>query len=87
MGASVLNLWGLLSREFMILVVISCLLASPLAWYVLHNWLQRFEYRINMSWWIFVSAGLGAMFLTLITVSTQTVKAALSNPVRSLRSE
>ncbi len=87
LGASVFNLWRLLSREFVVLVVISLLIAVPVSWYYLHNWLQQFHYRTEMSWWIFLSAGLGAMGITLFTVSFQAIKAALANPVNSLRSE
>ncbi|UYQ95385.1 ABC transporter permease [Chitinophaga horti] len=85
LGAPVAHLWGLLSREFVVLVGISCILAMPIAWYVLSNWLQQFTYRISMQWWIFAAAAIGALALTLFTVSTQTIKAALSNPVNSLR--
>lgn len=87
LGASVLNLWGLLSREFVILVMISLLIAVPVSWYYLHVWLQQYTFRTEISWWIFIAAGLGAMIITLITVSFQAIKAALANPVQSLRSE
>lgn len=87
LGASVFNLWRLLSREFVVLVLISLLIAVPVSWYYLHTWLQQFNYRTEMSWWIFVSAGLGAMGITLFTVSFQAIKAAMANPVSSLRSE
>lgn len=87
LGASVSGLAGLLSKDFLQLVGISCIVAFPLAWYIMHNWLQNYEYRINISWWIFAAAGISAMLIALITVSFQAVKAALANPVRSLRSE
>jgi putative ABC transport system permease protein len=87
LGASVFNLWRLLSREFVVLVLISLLIAVPVSGYYLHNWLQQFNYRTEMSWWIFAAAGLGAMGITLFTVSFQAIKAAIANPVRSLRSE
>ena len=87
LGASVAGVWGLLSKEFMILVVIAFLIAMPLAYYFMDRWLQGYEYRTNMSWWIFAVAGFGAMGITLMTVSYQTIKAALMNPVKSLRSE
>jgi putative ABC transport system permease protein len=87
LGASVFNLWKLLSREFVILVMISLLIAVPVSWYYLHGWLQHYTYRIEMSWWIFIAAGLGALVITLVTVSFQAVKAALANPVESLRTE
>ena len=87
LGASVLNLWQLLSKDFVVLVFISLCLAIPMAYYFMHNWLLGFEYRTQLSWWIFASAGLGAVAITLLTVSYQSIKAALANPVNSLRSE
>jgi putative ABC transport system permease protein len=87
LGASVLNLWGLLSKDFVLLVIISLLIATPAAYYFMHNWLQQYPYRSEMAWWIFASSGAGALVITLLTVSYQSIKAALANPVRSLRSE
>jgi putative ABC transport system permease protein len=87
LGATVFNLWRLLSREFVILVLISLFIAVPLSWYYLHGWLEHFTYRTEISWWIFTSAGLGAIMITLATVSFQAIKASLANPVTSLRSE
>ena len=87
LGASVGSLWGLLSQDFVGLVVISCLVATPIAWYSLTGWLQQYSYRTELSWWVFVVASGGALVLTLLTVSFQSVKAALMNPVKSLRSE
>lgn len=87
LGASVLSLWGLLSKDFMRLVLVGCALATPLSWYVLENWLQQYTYRVAISPWVFVLAGVGALVITLLTVSYQAVKAALMNPVSSLRSE
>jgi len=87
LGASVINIWKMLSIDFVILVMLSSLIAIPIAWYFLHGWLQNYEYRTYLSWWIFAAAGLGALLLTLLTVSYQTIKAALMNPVKSLRSE
>ncbi len=87
LGASVFNLWRLLSREFLVLVLISLFIAIPLSWFYLQGWLQQFNYRKEMSWWIFASAGAGALAITLITVSYQAIKAAVANPVKSLRSE
>ncbi|WP_428657553.1 ABC transporter permease [Runella sp.] len=87
LGASVLNVWGLLSKEFVVLVVIAFFIASPIAYYYLNNWLQKYTYRTEMSWWIFAAAGAGALLITLLTVSFQSIKAALLNPVKSLRSE
>ncbi|MVM33795.1 FtsX-like permease family protein [Spirosoma sp. HMF4905] len=87
LGASVLNLWGLLSKDFVILVIIAFGIATPIAYYFLNNWLQKYDYRTELSWWIFAVSGAGALAITLLTVSFQSVKAALMNPVRSLRSE
>ena len=87
LGASVSGLAGLLSRDFLQLVGISCLIAFPVAWWALNNWLQSYQYRIGIHWWIFLIAGLLAMVIALVTVSFQAIKAALSNPVESLRSE
>ena len=87
LGASVLNLWGLLSKDFVALVITAFFIATPIAYYFLNNWLQRYEYRTELSWWIFAASGMGALLITLLTVSFQSVKAALMNPVKSLRSE
>ena len=87
LGASVLNLWGLLSKDFVVLVVIAVGIATPIAYYFRSNWLQKYEYRTEMSWWIFAASGAGALLITLLTVSFQSIKAALMNPVKSLRSE
>jgi ABC-type antimicrobial peptide transport system permease subunit len=87
LGASVLHIWQLLSKEFVILVTISFIIAAPLAYLFMQNWLQRYEYRSNIPWWIFTLTGAAALLITLITVSGQSIKAALMNPVKSLRSE
>lgn len=87
LGATVFNLWGMLSRDFFTLVIISCCIAIPIAWYFLHQWLQRYEYRTPVSWWIFVASATGALVITILTVSFQAIKAALANPIRSLRTE
>ncbi|GAB3316592.1 ABC transporter permease [Larkinella ripae] len=87
LGASVTSLWALLSREFLGLVVVSCLLASPLTAYFLSDWLQQFDYRISLSIWVFVLSGSLAILVALVTVSFQSIRAALMNPVSSLRSE
>jgi putative ABC transport system permease protein len=87
LGASVFNLWRLLSRDFVSLVLISLLISVPLSYYYMHNWLQNYQYRTGISWWIFVAAGAGALIITLVTVSFQGIKAALMNPVKSLRTE
>jgi putative ABC transport system permease protein len=87
LGASVAAVWTLLSKEFVILVLIAIGIATPLAWYFMYKWLQGYEYHATMAWWIFVVAGLGAMGITVLTVSYQTISAALTKPVKSLRSE
>ena len=87
LGASVANITAMLSKDFLKLVFISVLIASPLAYYGMHKWLQDFAYRINISWWVFALAGLVAVFIALFTVSFQAIKAAISNPVKSLRTE
>ena len=87
LGASVANLWQLLSKDFVVLVIISCLIAAPIAYYFMDNWLQKYSYRTEISWWIFAVSGLGALAITLLTVSYQSIKAALMNPVKSLKSE
>ncbi|MEJ0106106.1 MAG: ABC transporter permease [Bacteroidota bacterium] len=87
LGASVFNLWGLLSKDFVLLVLLSCAIAIPAGYYFMHNWLLNYEYRTEISWWIFASAGAGALIITLLTVSFQSIKAALMNPVKSLRTE
>jgi putative ABC transport system permease protein len=87
LGASVLHLWHLLSREFLGLVGLSLLIGTPLAYWIMKGWLGNYQYHANLSWWIFASAGGGALAITLLTVSWQTIKAALTNPVKSLRSE
>ncbi|HEX6426501.1 MAG TPA: ABC transporter permease [Niastella sp.] len=87
LGASVANLWMLLSKEFVLLVILSSLIASPLALWLMHNWLQKYDYRISINGWVFAIAGLLAVIIALGTVSAQAVKAALANPVKALRSE
>jgi len=87
LGASVFNLWKMLSKDFVGLVVISCAFAAPIAWYFLSGWLKGYQYHTSISWWIFVVSCLGALLITLLTVSFQAIKAAVANPVKSLRSE
>jgi ABC-type antimicrobial peptide transport system permease subunit len=87
LGASVLNLWSLLSAEFLKLVLFSLVIAIPAAYLVMHSWLQNFNYRTSMNWWVFVLTALAALGITLVTVSYQSIKTALVNPVKSLRSE
>jgi putative ABC transport system permease protein len=87
LGASLINVWGLLSKEFVVLVGIALIIAAPVAWYFMEQWLQKYEYRTTISWWIIPASGVTAVVITLLTVSFQAIKAALTNPVRSLRSE
>ena len=87
LGASVVRLWKMLSKDFVQLVFIACMIAVPIAYYIMHNWLQKFDYHTTISWWVFGLACIGALAITLITVSYQAIKAALSNPVKSLRTE
>ena len=87
LGATIYNLWTMLSKDFVVLVLIACFIAVPLAYYFLHQWLQKYEYRTAISWWIFAVAIAGAMVITLLTVSFQAIKAAIANPVKSLRTE
>jgi putative ABC transport system permease protein len=86
-GASVLNLWGMLNKDFVVLVTIAMLIATPIAYYFMSNWLQHYQVRAELSWWIFVATGAGAMLITLLTVSYQSIKAALMNPVKAIRTE
>ena len=87
LGATVTNLWVLLSKDFVQLVIISLLIATPIAYYAMSQWIQKFAYRAEISWWIFLIACISALAITLITVSFQSIKAALSNPTKSLRTE
>jgi len=87
LGASVSGITTLLSKDFLQLVAISCIVAFPVAWWMMHSWLQNYQYRIEISWWIFLAAGVSAILIALITISFQSIKAAIANPVKSLRSE
>jgi putative ABC transport system permease protein len=87
LGATVFNLWGLLSKEFVALVTIALLIATPVAWYFMSSWLRNYPYHTSLPWWIFASTGAGAILITLTTISYQSIKAALTNPIKSLRTE
>jgi putative ABC transport system permease protein len=87
LGAGVINLWALLSKDFLRLVILSMLISIPLVYLGMHRWLLNYPYRAPLSWWIFASAGAGILLITLFTVSFQSLKAALTNPVKSLRTE
>lgn len=87
LGASTLNVWNMLSKDFLKLVIISCFIAIPISYYIMNGWLQDYPYRVILEWWIFVLAVVGALAITLLTVSFQAIKAANANPVSSLRTE
>ena len=87
LGASVSNLVGMLSADFLKLVGIAAIIAFPVAWYFLNGWLEKYAFRIHMEWWYFAVAGVAALLIALFTVSFQAIKAALMNPVKSLKSE
>jgi len=87
LGASVPQVWLLLSKDFILLVAISCVIASPIAYYFLHGWLQKYPYRITITPFVFIAAGTAAIIITVATVSFQAIKAAVANPVKSLRTE
>jgi ABC-type antimicrobial peptide transport system permease subunit len=87
LGATVTGIAGLLAKDFLKLVMIAILIASPLAWWFMKFFLQQFEYRTDLSWWILVASGLSVMMIALLTISFRSIKAALANPVKSLRTE
>ena len=87
LGASVLNITTLLSRDFVVLVLVALVIASPIAWYAMDKWLIGYTFHISISWWVFIIAGALAIVISLVTVSSQAIRAALANPVKSLRSE
>jgi putative ABC transport system permease protein len=87
LGASVPHVVALLSKDFLKLVLIALVLAVPIAWYLMNEWLKDFAYRVDIEWWIFIVAAIIAIIIAFITISTQAIKAAMSNPVKSLRTE
>ena len=87
LGATAGNIVYLFSKEFITLIAIAFAIAAPIAWYYMHQWLQAYAYRINISWWLLAAAGLIAIIIALATISFQAIKAAMANPVNSLRSE
>lgn len=87
LGASIASIVRMLSKDFIILVMIAILIASPIAWYFMDSWLQDFTYRVKISWWVFIIAGLSAILITLITISFQAIRTAIANPIKSLRTE
>jgi ABC-type antimicrobial peptide transport system permease subunit len=87
LGSSIGGLAGLLSKEFLQLVIVSCLIAFPIAWWTMKGWLQGYEYRTTIHWWVFVIAGALALVIALLTVSFKAIQTALANPIKALRSE
>jgi putative ABC transport system permease protein len=87
LGASVSGIASLLSKDFLQLVIISCIIAFPVAYWAMQNWLKTYQYHIDIQWWVFAVAGISAMIIAVVTISFQSIKAALANPVKSLRSE
>jgi putative ABC transport system permease protein len=87
LGASVSGIASLLSKDFLQLVIISCLIAFPVAYWVMQTWLKGYQYHIDIHWWVFAVAGISAIVIAVATISFQSIKAALKNPVTSLRSE
>jgi putative ABC transport system permease protein len=87
LGASISSIVQLISKDFLLLVLIAAIIAFPVAWYAMNNWLQEFAYRIDIAWWVFIIAAMVALAIAFATISIQAIKAALSNPVKSLRTE
>jgi len=87
LGAAVSRIMMLISKEFIILILIACVVATPVGYYFIHKWLQDFAYRINISWWMFPLTGVSVIIIALMTLSYQAIKAALANPAKSLRTE
>jgi ABC-type antimicrobial peptide transport system permease subunit len=87
LGASVFSVWKMLSKDFVVLVIIAMVIVIPVSYYFMHQWLQNYQYRTEISWWVFVLAGISAIIITIATVSFQSIKAALANPVKSLKAE
>ena len=87
LGASVQNVLYILSKDFITLVLIAFVIAVPVTWFIMHNWLQDFAYRINIQIWVFAVAGILAVMIALLTIGIQAFKAAVANPVKSLRTE
>jgi putative ABC transport system permease protein len=87
LGASVRNIVAMMSKDFLKLVLIAIVIASPVGWWAMNSWLRDFAYRINVSWWMFAAAGLIAVLIALFTISFQAIKAAIANPVKSLKTE
>jgi putative ABC transport system permease protein len=87
LGANALQLVGLLSKDFLLLIVVAAVVAFPIAWWAMQKWLADFAYRTNIGWWVFALATVACVVIALLTISTQSIKAAMMNPVKSLRTE
>jgi putative ABC transport system permease protein len=87
LGASAGNMIAMLSKDFLILIVIASLIAFPVAWWAMNRWLADFAFRVGISWWIFAIAGVSALMIALVTISFNTIRAAMANPVKNLRTE
>jgi hypothetical protein len=87
LGASVFSITSLMSKDFLKLVIISFVIASPIAWFAMQKWLDNYTYRISMQWWIFAAAGLLSIFIALATIIFHVLRAAIANPAKSLRTE
>jgi len=87
LGASVTGIVRMLSKDFLKLVLIAAIIAFPVAWWAMHTWLANFAYRVDIGWWVFIVAGVAALLIALLTISFQSIKAAIANPVKSLRTE
>ena len=87
LGASVQNIWQMLSKDFVVLVLMACTIAVPIAWYLMNNWLKTYQYKINIGFGVFALVIVASVAITLLTVSFQAIKAAIANPVKSLRTE
>jgi ABC-type antimicrobial peptide transport system permease subunit len=87
LGATAGNIVYLFSKEFIFLIAIAFVIATPIAWYFMHQWLQDYPFRIELNWWIFMAGGIASIAIALITVSFQAIKAAVANPVKNLRTE
>ena len=87
LGATARSIVYLFSKEFIVLISVAFVIATPIAWYYMHSWLQDYVYRINISWWIFLVGGIVAIVIALATISFQAIRAAVANPVKSLRTE
>ncbi len=87
LGASVTGIFHLVSKEFLMLVLYSCLIAIPISWYSLHSWLAQYDYHTGIAWWIFLAAALGALLVTLLTVGYQSIRLAMMSPIKSLKTE